>query len=110
MKTYKSVEELKGKPQGPDSLRRNGSGKKVCFPGGEKQVCLKRKNGPFLKVEGTRGASVTSPDEALTKNGAKLRRGSSGRSAGNIFRFRGRDLLLKLFLGFLFHALATIEV
>ena len=36
MKTYKSVEELKGKPQGPDSLRRNGSGKKVCFPGAVK--------------------------------------------------------------------------
>lgn len=64
VKTYKSVEELKGKPQGPDSLRRNGSGK---------------------KVDGTRGATcVTSPDEALTKNGAKLRRGSSGRSAGSI--------------------------
>merc|ERR1719400_1881050 len=63
VKTYKSVEEVKGKPQGPDSLRRNGSGK---------------------KVDGTRGASVTSPDEALTKNGAKLRRGSSGRSAGSI--------------------------
>ena len=30
VKTYKSVEEVKGKPQGPDSLRRNGSGKKVC--------------------------------------------------------------------------------
>ena len=37
----------------------------------------------FLKVDGTRGASITSPDE--TKNGAKLRRGSSGRSAGNNF-------------------------
>ena len=36
VKTYKSVEELKGKPQGPDSLRRNGSGKKVCFPGAVK--------------------------------------------------------------------------
>ena len=95
MKTYKSVEELKGKPQGPDSLRRNGSGKKVCFAGGEKQVCLKRKF--FLKVEGTRGASVTSPDEALTKNGAKLRRGSSGRSAGNIFRFRERSAFETLF-------------
>jgi len=61
VKTYKSVEEVKGKPQGPDSLRRNGSGK---------------------KVDGTRGASVTSPDE--TKNGAKLRRGSSAKSAGSI--------------------------
>jgi len=56
VKTYKSVEEVKGKPQGPDSLRRNGSGK---------------------KVDGTCGASVTSPDESSTKTGAKLRRGST---------------------------------
>jgi len=63
VKTYKSVEEVKGKlPQ--DSLRRNGSGK---------------------KVDGTRGASVTSPgDESSSKNGAKLRRGSSAKSAGSI--------------------------
>ena len=90
MKTYKSVEEVKGKPQGPDSLRRNGSGKKVCildasFSNDKILFSKPEIRYSYSKVDGTRGASVTSPDESSTKNGAKLRRGSSGRSAGNIF-------------------------
>ena len=86
VKTYKSVEEVKGKlPQ--DSLRRNGSGKKVSILHSLQQKKLHH----FSKVEGVRGASVTSPgEEPLSKNGGKLRRGSSGRSAG----WRVADLLL----------------
>jgi len=62
VKTYKSVEEVKAKSQDGDSLlRRNGSGK---------------------KIDGTRGASVTSQEDmSSTKNGGKLRRGSSGRGS-----------------------------
>ena len=99
VKTYKSVEEVKGKlPQ--DSLRRNGSGKKVSI-----HDFLPKKIAQFSypwlyrkpqiecvlsKVDGTRGASVTSPgDESSSKNGAKLRRGSSAKSGGC------NDLILK---------------
>ena len=91
VKTYKSVEEVKGK-LGQDSLRRNGSGKKVSYSWQhwEPEVeCV------LSKVDGVRGASVTSPgDDCSSKNGGKLRRGSSGRSAGC------NDLILRSRFGF----------
>ena len=101
MKTYKSVEEVKAKSQDGDSLlRRNGSGKKVCLFSPLLEVattfclfCTRLSlNCLFLRlcvlleliicpqIDGTRGASVTSQEDmSSTKNGGKLRRGSSGR-------------------------------